>query len=88
MDIVHALWQTVRPQDRPPPAPALPTPEPSSGVLLVPLLIGIVLLALHVWLAVRSWKRGHKLLFAIGFIAPIAWWAGAFLPPPKPGAFI
>lgn len=75
-----------------PPAPTFPQsappPSPSTGVLLVPLGIGVLVLALHAWLAVRSWKRGHKLLFAIGFVVPLAWWAGALLPPPKPGAII
>jgi hypothetical protein len=74
--------------------PAMPTssPEPLSppgfGVLAVPLIFGLVMLVLSIVMAVRTWRRGHKLLFIVGFFVPLAWFVGAFLPPPKDGAWI
>jgi len=65
-----------------------PPPEPSYGVLAIPLVFGLVLLGLSIAAAIRTWRRGHKLLFVIGFFVPLAWFAGAFLPPPKDGAWM
>jgi hypothetical protein len=71
-----------------PPAPASPPPPTGSVVTLALPLVVLLFAVVHVFLAIRSWKRGHKLLFAVGFIAPLAWWAGAFLPPPRDGKMI
>jgi hypothetical protein len=48
----------------------------------------IVVMGFSFWCALRAYQRGHKLLFVVGIFFPPAWWVGAFLPPPKPGAWI
>jgi hypothetical protein len=73
----------------PPSAPApLSAPPPGNGMVMVLPIVVLAFFALSIAAAVRTWRRGHKLLFAIGFLAPIAWWVGAFLRPPKNGEWI
>jgi hypothetical protein len=44
------------------------------------LLLVVLILFLDIWCAVRTWKRGHKLLFAVGILFHPFWWLGAFIP--------
>jgi hypothetical protein len=52
------------------------------------LLVTIAVMAFSFWCALRSYRRGHKLLFVLGIFFPPAWWLGAFVRSPKPGAWI
>ncbi len=69
------------------PLPGPPAPGP-SGVTLFPILVALVLFAISIGAAVTTWKRGHKLLFFVGFVVPLAWFAGVFLRRPKDGAWV
>jgi hypothetical protein len=43
---------------------------------------GVVLyLVLAVTCAVLSWRRGHYVLFGIGFLLPVFWLIGSVVPP-------
>jgi hypothetical protein len=65
-----------------------PPPNPSPLALILPLILGALVLGLSIAAAVRTWRRGHKLLFLVGFVAPLAWFVGVFLRPPKDGEWI
>jgi hypothetical protein len=52
------------------------------------LLVTVAVMAFSFWCALRSYRRGHRLLFLVGIFFPPAWWLGAVLPQPKPGAWI
>lgn len=56
-------------------------PTASFTTLVIPFVFGVVGLAICAMCAVRTWRRGHTALFAVGFVVPLAWIAGAFLPP-------
>jgi hypothetical protein len=44
------------------------------------LLVGIIYLVLLFTIAVLSFRKGHWLLGALGFIFPLLWLVGALLP--------
>ena len=69
------------------PLPGPPAPGP-SGVTFFPVILALVMLGISIAAAVTTWKRGHKLLFAVGFIVPFAWFAGVFLRRPKDGEWL
>jgi hypothetical protein len=83
---LHRIVAGLQPISSPPTAP--PPSAPGFGVLAVPLIFGLVMLVVSIVMAIRTWRRGHKLLFVVGFFVPLAWFVGAFLPPPKDGAWI
>ena len=51
-------------------------------------LAAIAFVAFNIYCAVRSYNRGHKLLFLVGIFVPVAWWLGAFLRPPADDRWI
>lgn len=68
-----------------------PVPTPSASARnteTIALALGFTIIALTLAAGFRTWQRGHKLLFLIGFVAPVAWMLGVFLRRPKPGQWI
>lgn len=66
-------------------------PKPSAAAKnseALALAIGFGIIALTLAAGFRTWQRGHKLLFFLGLVAPIAWMLGLFLRRPKPGQWI
>jgi hypothetical protein len=58
-----------------------------GGVFLA-IVLSLLFIGFNIYCAIRSYTRGHKLLFVIGIFVPVAWWLGAFLPPPRDGHWI
>ena len=48
------------------------------------LVFGVIWLGLFIWLALRTLRRGHTVLFIIGFFIPLAWLIGALIEPRNP----
>jgi hypothetical protein len=73
------------------PTTELASPAPSVAAQnqeRLAIAIGFLVLALVLGTAVQTWRRGHKLLFVLGFFAPLAWLLGLFLRRPQPGKWI
>jgi hypothetical protein len=52
------------------------------------IVVAFAFVAFNIYCGVRSYTRGHRLLFLIGIFVPVAWWLGAFLPPPADDRWI
>ncbi|MEA2180355.1 MAG: hypothetical protein QOG77_3652 [Solirubrobacteraceae bacterium] len=48
---------------------------------LVWLLLAVVYLLLLAVFGVTSWRRGHTVLFFVGFFLPLLWIVGSFMRP-------
>jgi len=51
-------------------------------VILV-LLAAILYIAVFIWLGVTTFRRGHIVLFIVGFFLPILWIVGSLVPGPN-----
>ncbi len=47
------------------------------------ILLAIVYIGIFVWLGVTTFRRGHTVLFVLGFFIPILWIVGAFVAGPN-----
>jgi hypothetical protein len=47
------------------------------------LLAAILYIAVFIWLGVTTFRRGHIVLFILGFFLPILWIVGALVPGPN-----
>jgi hypothetical protein len=48
-------------------------------------MFGFIYLAVVFTIGLATYRRGHKVLFFIGFLMPLLWLVGAIIPP-KPGS--
>ena len=46
-------------------------------------LLAVLYIAVFVWLGVTTLRRGHIVLFVLGFFFPILWIVGAFVAGPN-----
>lgn len=53
--------------------------------LVVQLLLAVGYMAMLAILGLRTITRGHKVLFAVGFLVPVLWIVGALMKP-TPGS--
>ena len=47
------------------------------------IVLAVLYIAIFVWLGVTTLRRGHIVLFILGFFFPILWIVGAFVAGPK-----
>jgi hypothetical protein len=47
------------------------------------ILLAVIYIAMVVWLGVTTLRRGHVVLFILGFFFPILWIVGAFVAGPN-----
>lgn len=52
-------------------------------MLVLWILLGVLYLGLLIWLGVTTLRRGHVVLFILGFFFPILWIVGAFVAGPN-----
>ncbi len=46
-------------------------------------MFGFIYLAVVFTIGLATYRRGHKVLFFIGFLMPLLWLVGAIIPPKK-----
>ena len=59
-------------------------PTESAGMGAASIVFGILGLVLSIYCGVKTWKKGHKLLFFVGLFVPILWYIGALMKPAAP----
>jgi hypothetical protein len=47
------------------------------------ILFAVIYIGIFVWLGITTFRRGHIVLFVLGFFIPILWIVGAFVPGPN-----
>jgi len=50
----------------------------NSGILAA--ILAVIYLVLLIWLGIRTLRRGHWVMFIVGFFIPLFWIIGAIIP--------
>ena len=59
-------------------------PADSSGIGVASAIFGVIAVVVSIYCGVKTWKKGHKLLFFVGLFLPICWFIGALMKPAAP----
>jgi hypothetical protein len=46
-------------------------------------VLAVAYLVLLIWLGIRTLRRGHWVMFIVGFFIPLFWIIGALIPPTR-----
>jgi hypothetical protein len=52
-----------------------------SGILAA--VLAVIWVVLFIWLGIRTLRRGHWVMFIVGFFIPLFWIIGALIPPTR-----